>query len=163
MQCLQVDGEGHRQQVERHGAAQVTPHGAVHIGHDGVADGVLVQQVAVGKGRDDRRRFGIKLFVAFEQFQAQRREHLQIELLTQDRILGAGGFVAAEFGHQGVGRRNASRLQRLGEARQYEFLNDVQQDVVAGELEAVAETLLGNDVHVAARSRATRAVQAVVP
>ncbi|KAG1070337.1 hypothetical protein G6F40_017589 [Rhizopus arrhizus] len=35
-------------------------------------------------------------------------------------------------------------------------------DVVAGDLEAVAETLLGNDVHVAARSRATRAVQAVV-
>ena len=74
---------------------------------------------------------------------------LQRELLAQvalDHVLAAA-VAAHQLGHQ-VGRvGDAGRAQRRLDRRQDVALHDAQEDVVAGDAEAFAEALLGEQRH----------------
>ena len=94
-----------------------------------------------------------------QELQRDRLGDLQRELLAQvalDHVFAAA-VAAHQLGHQ-VGRiGDAAGAQRRLDRRQHVALHDAQQDVVARDVEALAELLLGEQGH-----RRTGALEAIV-
>ncbi|MNP37629.1 hypothetical protein D3C76_1310880 [compost metagenome] len=162
MHLFEVEGDRRLQQVKRAIAAHFAAHGGVDVRQHLVADNGFTQRLLPGlldRGGWQRR---VELLVGLQQCEAQRHEHLQVQLLAQQAFLDGGSAVPAQARHQRIRCRHAGIAQRAGEGGQDELLDHIQQDVIARNLEAVTEALVRHDVRVGAGATAGAPIQAVI-
>ncbi|MNZ55039.1 hypothetical protein D3C78_729570 [compost metagenome] len=96
MELLQVEADRRVIQVETALSADIATHGDIDVVEYGLADGIVTEQLAVALRDDFLRDLRIVMLIRLEQRQAQRGEHLEVQLLTQDHVLGADRFIATQ-------------------------------------------------------------------